>query len=82
MDKQGKPLSLTFLGNQAKNTESYCLEHESCSQTIRLANRLDVPEQNSPVIHVQLGSPFDKMRDKFPSEWHHLGEENPTALPA
>lgn len=47
MDKQGKSLSLTFLGNQAKKSESYYLEYRSCSQTIWLASGLDIPEQNS-----------------------------------
>lgn len=80
MDKQGESFSLTFLGNQAKKTESYYSEYGSCSQTIRLANGLDRPDQNSLMIHMQLGSSLDKMRDKFTDEFHHLEEENPTAL--
>ena len=80
MDKQGKYLCLTFLRNQAKKSESCYSEYGSCSQTIQLANGLDIPEQNSLMIHVQLGSSLDKTRDKFPNELHHLEKENPTAL--
>lgn len=80
MDKEGKYLSLTFLGNQAKKSESHYYDYGSCSQSIQLENRLDIPEQNSLTIHMLLGSSLDRWWTNSPMNCTIWKKENPTSL--